>query len=175
MTDAVADLVAAATRLAQSLHPRTATNLADLVRIANTYYSNLIEGHATRPKDIERALAGDLHQDKERRNLQIEAAAHVRLQAKIDRLAAEGRLGEPAASDFLRWLHREFYKDATEDMLCIRGAGREFVMAPANGVRARSTTSPLVGTSRRPASAFPTSWRISRIAIGWRRLEPQGG
>ena len=29
LTDAVADLVAAATRLAQSLHPRSAANLAD--------------------------------------------------------------------------------------------------------------------------------------------------
>jgi Fic family protein len=130
ISDAIADLVAAATKLGEALHPRTAANLADLVRIANTYYSNLIEGHNTRPRDIERALAGELSQDKERRNLQIEAAAHVRLQAEIDRLAGDGKLGEPAASDFLRWLHREFYEGATEDMLRIRGAGREFMMTP---------------------------------------------
>jgi hypothetical protein len=49
VSDAIADLVAAATRLGQALHPRTAANLADPVRIANTYYSNLIEGHNTRP------------------------------------------------------------------------------------------------------------------------------
>ena len=29
----------------------------------NTYYSNLIEGHDTRPRDIERALAGDFDND----------------------------------------------------------------------------------------------------------------
>src|ERR1700752_4673162 len=102
ISDAIADLVAAATKLGEALHPRTAANLADLVRIANTYYSNLIEGHNTRPRDIERALAGELPPDKERRNLQIEAAAHVRLQAEIDRLAQAGKLGEPAAPDFLR-------------------------------------------------------------------------
>jgi Fic family protein len=130
ITDVIADLAAAASKLGQAFHPRTAANLADLVRIANTYYSNLIEGHNTRPQDIERALAGDLHKDKERRNLQIEAAAHVRLQAEIDRLAAENKLGELAAPNFLRWLHREFYKDAAEDMLRIRGAGREFIMTP---------------------------------------------
>jgi hypothetical protein len=39
-----------------ALHPRTAAHLADLVRIMNTGYSNLIEGHDTRPRDIERAL-----------------------------------------------------------------------------------------------------------------------
>ena len=104
MTDVIADLVAAATKLDRSFSSaRTAASSADLVRIANTYYSNLIEGHNTRPEDIERALAGDLYKDKERRNLQIEAAAHVRLQAQIDHMAGENKLPEPAAPDFLRW------------------------------------------------------------------------
>jgi Fic family protein len=151
LTDAIADLVAAATKLGRALHPRTAANLADLVRIANTYYSNLIEGHNTRPRDIERALAGELYQDKERRSLQIEAAAHVRLQAEIDRLAAEGKLGEPAAPDFLRWLHREFYKHAPEDMLRIRGAGREFMMIPGEW-RSRPEHDVAVGRHDPPSS-----------------------
>ena len=30
--------------------------LAELLRATNTYHSNLIEGHNTRPRDIERAL-----------------------------------------------------------------------------------------------------------------------
>lgn len=41
IADAVADLSRASTGLAQSLHPRTAANLAGLVRIMNTYYGNL--------------------------------------------------------------------------------------------------------------------------------------
>ena len=45
-----------ATRLGQGLHPDSAAELADLVRVMNCYYSNLIEGHNTRPRDIERAL-----------------------------------------------------------------------------------------------------------------------
>lgn len=130
ITDVIADFTAAAAILDRSFHPSTAANLADLVRIANTHYSNLIEGHNTRPKDIERALAGHLDEDQERRDRQIEAASHVRLQAEIDRRAAEGRLGEPADPDFLRWLHLEFYKDATDDMLRIDGAGHAFVMEP---------------------------------------------
>ena len=151
MADVIADLAAAASKLGQAFHPRTAANLADLVRIANTYYSNLIEGHNTRPRDIERALAGDLDDNKERRNLQIEAAAHVRLQAAIDRLAAENRLGEPAAPEFVRWLHREFYKDATEDMLRIRGAGRELIMAPGEW-RSRAEHDVAVGRHEPPSS-----------------------
>src|SRR5258707_15513025 len=78
----------------------------------NTYYSNLIEGHNTRPRDIERALEGKFDQDKERRNLQVEAAAHVHLQAEIDQMAREGKLPEPASRDFILRLHRDFYKYA---------------------------------------------------------------
>src|SRR6266852_5544167 len=71
ISDVVADLSAAAAALGAALDPRTAANLADLVRIMNTYYSNLIEGHDTRPRDIARALAGKFDSDKSRRNLQI--------------------------------------------------------------------------------------------------------
>jgi Fic family protein len=128
--DAVAELSAATATLGKALHPRTAANLAGLVRIMNAYYSNLIEGHNTRPKDIERALAGNLDENEGRRNLQLEAAAHVRVQAEVDGMAAAGRLPEPASADFIRWLHRAFYHDAPPEMLRIRGAGREFTMQP---------------------------------------------
>ncbi|MER9833108.1 Fic family protein [Mesorhizobium sp. M0134] len=130
ISDALVELSATSAVLGKSLHSRTAANLADLVRIMNTYYSNLIEGHDTRPRDIERALVGNFDRDENRRNLQLEAAAHVRLQAEIDRLAADGQLPEPASVGFLRWLHAEFYRDAEAPMLTIKGAGREFVMAP---------------------------------------------
>ncbi|RAU22706.1 Fic family protein [Paramagnetospirillum kuznetsovii] len=130
LSDSVAELAAASARLGHALHPRTAASLADLVRIMNSYYSNLIEGHNTRPRDIERALLGQFDSDSKRRNLQMEAAAHVRLQADIDRQAAEGALSEPASPDFVRWLHAEFYCDAPPEMLTIRGTGREFVMTP---------------------------------------------
>lgn len=128
--DAVAELSAGAATLGKALHPRTAASLADLVRIMNTYYSNLIEGHDTRPRDIERALMGELDLDEGRRNLQIEAAAHVRVQAELDRMLADGTLPPPASAAFLRWLHREFYRDAPEAMLTIRNGERSLLMQP---------------------------------------------
>ncbi|MGH8195044.1 MAG: Fic family protein, partial [Woeseiaceae bacterium] len=130
IADTVADLSAAGAVLGSKLHPTTAANLAAVVRIMNTYYSNLIEGHDTRPADIERALAGQLERDEARRNRQLEAAAHVRVQADVDRLAAEQGLPEPTSSDFIRWLHREFYRDAPPEMLRIRGDNAEFTMEP---------------------------------------------
>lgn len=128
IADLVAELAAKSAVLGAKLHPLTAANLASLVRLMNTYYSNLIEGHDTRPRDIERALAGDLDDNEGRRNLQLEAAAHVRVQAEIDRLAQAGDLPEPASIEFIRWLHLEFYRDAPEEMLRIRSNHAEFLM-----------------------------------------------
>jgi Fic family protein len=130
LTDLIADLTTSSERIASQLHPRTAASLADLVRIMNCYYSNLIEGHKTKPRDIERALADDLDKDHVRRDLQIEARAHVRLQQMIDQLYAAGQLPEPASADFLRWLHSEFYRDASEAMLWIGNGDHGFQMEP---------------------------------------------
>ena len=130
IADVVAELSARASTLGAALHPRTAQQLATLVRVMNAYYSNLIEGHVTRPRDIERALSGDLDVDEGRRSLQIEAAAHVRVQAGIDRLFADGAPPDPVSADFLRALHRDFYKGAPEAMLRIRSDHHAFVMEP---------------------------------------------
>jgi Fic family protein len=151
ISDAVADLTAAAATLARALHPRMAANLAALVRIMNAYYSNLIAGHNTHPKEIEKALAGDFDADADRRNLQLEAAAHVRVQAEVDRMAVEGRLPEPASGAFIRWLHEEFYRDAPDEMLLIHGEGRTFRMAPG-AWRSGPEQDVAVGRHRPPAS-----------------------
>ncbi len=42
--------------LGARLHPQSAAGIAELVRLTNCYYSNLIEGHSTTPREIERAL-----------------------------------------------------------------------------------------------------------------------
>ena len=130
IADVLADLTGRASILGAALHPRTAQQLASLVRMMNAYYSNLIEGHITRPRDIERALSGDLDTDEGRRNLQIEAAAHVRVQAHIDRLHAESGLPAPASVAFLRGLHAQFYEGASEATLRIEGNGHGFLMEP---------------------------------------------
>src|SRR4051794_10477839 len=126
LVDLIAELSRATERLGHRLHPRTAASLAELVRVMNCYYSNLIEGHNTRPRDIERALANDLDAEEGRRNLQVEARAHIDLQRAIDRAHAMGKLPDPASANFICLLHEEFYKDAPEAMLMIEGAGRRF-------------------------------------------------
>jgi Fic family protein len=170
ISDVIAELAASSASLGHILHPRAAASLAELVRVMNTYYSNLIEGHNTRPQDIVRALAGDLDRNSERRNLQIEAAAHVRVQAEVDRMALENRLPEPASVSFIQWLHREIYRNAPEGMLLIRGKDREFLMRPGEW-RSRPEEDVAVGRHQPPASArvddfmnyFQTRYRFDRI------------
>ncbi len=151
ISDVVAELSAAAAKLGHALNPQTAANLAGLVRIMNTYYSNLIEGHNTRPRDIARAIDGNFDNDEVRRNLQIEAAAHVRVQSEIDSMALENRLPEPASVNFILWLHREFYRDAAPEMLRIQGNDTEFAMQPGTW-RTRSEHDVAVGRHQPPSS-----------------------
>lgn len=130
VNDVVAELSAASAVLGQKLHQQTAANLASLVRLMNAYYSNLIEGHNTLPRDIERAQAGEFDDDSERRNLQLEASAHIRVQADIDRMASEDRLSEPASVAFIRQLHQQFYRDGPQDMLRIQRGNGQIIMQP---------------------------------------------
>jgi len=116
LVDLIAALSAASERLGNRLHPKSAASLADLVRVMNCYYSNLIEGHNTRPRDIELALENRFDQDGERRNLQMEAAAHIRVQREIDARYAAGTLQDAASQRFICWLHEEFYKELPESM-----------------------------------------------------------
>lgn len=114
LADIAIELQRAAADLGRGLHPESAAELADLVRVMNSYYSNLIEGHNTRPRDIERALAG-AEVDPERRPLALEAKAHVEVQRQIDGLALRGELPSPTSIDFIRWVHRAFYDEMPEE------------------------------------------------------------
>jgi Fic family protein len=170
VADAIAELSAATAKLGITLHPCTSANLAGLVRTMNSYYSNLIEGHHTRPREIEQALAGRIEGTEEQRNLQLEAVAHIRVQAELDRMAAAEMLPEAASQDFIRWLHREFYKDAPAAVLRVRGAGREFRMEPGQW-RSSPEAEVAVGRHLPPSSErvpafmayFESRYRLERL------------
>jgi len=153
VADLIAEISAASAGLTGALHPRAAASLAQLVRIMNAYYSNLIEGHNTRPTEIVRALAGDFAADQSRRNLQEEAAAHVRVQARIDELAADGTLPNPISGEFIRWLHAEFYYSTPRAMLIVRGRGGEYEMEPGQ-YRATVAQDVAVGRHQPPSGPY---------------------
>jgi Fic family protein len=153
LADTLAEVTRASTELARRLHPTTASGLAELLRLTNSYYSNLIEGNVICPRDIERALAEQLDEDRRSRDLQREAAAHVRVQREIDERHVRGQLGEPASVEFLRWLHRSFYEGAPESMLRIERSGAaDYFMVPGE-LRSEPHQDNVVGRHIPPSSA----------------------
>jgi len=103
-------LIRSAERLRASLHPITRKLVADLVRSMNSYYSNLIEGHRTKPRDIEAAIRKDFSTNPAQRSLQIQHVAHMEVQAEMEARLRKMAAGEVCSADFLCWLHGEFYR-----------------------------------------------------------------
>jgi Fic family protein len=116
LTDLALELASKSTGLKRSLQHNIAASLADLVRSMNCYYSNLIEGHDTHPIDIERALKEDYSADAKKRDLQIEAKAHISVQKWIDGGGVKGRV---FTSDTIRESHQRFCDLLPEDMLWV--------------------------------------------------------
>lgn len=130
VSDLADELLFQSGRLSEKLSPLTASNLASSIRVMNTYYSNLIEGHQTLPRDIERGLRNDFDQEITKRNLQLEALSHLKLQEYIDNLAATNNLPEPASKTFILDLHRKFYASAPKLALKMGEGKRSFQMEP---------------------------------------------
>src|SRR6266853_2714542 len=91
LTDLALELAQRSAGFRRSLPASLLTSLAGLVRSMNCYYSNLIEGHDTHPIDIERALKNDYSADAHKRDLQLEARAHIAVQKWIDGGGLGGR------------------------------------------------------------------------------------
>jgi Fic family protein len=94
-------------------------SLAALVRTMNCYYSNLIEGHATHPVDIERAMKNDYSRNREQRDLQLEARAHIAVQTWIDEGGLTGRVVDVES---IREVHRRFCAHLPPDLLTVETA-----------------------------------------------------
>lgn len=131
------DLAREASELSGQLHPVVRLSVADLVRSMNCYYSNLIEGHNTHPRDIDRALVADYSSDPRRRDLQLEARAHIEVQQLIDIGAGFPR--PPATRAFIEWTHREFCARLPESLLVVENpdTGERLPVVPGE-LRGRS-------------------------------------
>jgi Fic family protein len=115
--DLAFDLTQKSAGFRRSLPSSLLTSLADLVRAMNCYYSNLIEGHDTHPVDIERALKNDYSQDARKRDLQLEAKAHITVQKWIDGGALGG--GHAVTPNGICEIHRRFCELLPDDLLWV--------------------------------------------------------
>jgi len=116
LADLAVELTEKSTGLSRSLPPQIVRALATMVRSMNCYYSNLIEGHDTHPVDIERALNEDYSRDPKKRDLQLEAKAHIEVQQWID----EGGLPGLATSEAsILAVHQRFCERLPDDLLWV--------------------------------------------------------
>jgi Fic family protein len=116
LTDLAVELAQKAAGFRRSLPESLVESLADLVRSMNCYYSNLIEGHYTHPVDIERALNNDYSKDARKRDLQLEAKAHVAVQKWIDDGGLKGR---NVTTEAVREIHSRFCAELPKALLWV--------------------------------------------------------
>ena len=114
LNDLAVELASRSAGFRRSLPEGVLKALSDLVRAMNCYYSNLIEGHDTHPVDIERAMNNDYSAEPEKRNLQLEAKAHITVQQWIDE---DGGLhGKEFSADAICEIHRRFGELLPEEL-----------------------------------------------------------
>jgi Fic family protein len=116
LTDLAVELAAQSAGFRRSLPEGVRSALAALVRAMNCYYSNLIEGHDTHPVDIERALRNDYSTDPRKRDLQLEAKAHIVVQEWID---GGGIAAHPMSQASIREIHRRFCSELPDALLWV--------------------------------------------------------
>lgn len=120
LMELVVDLTARAAGFRRSLPESLLRGLAKLVRAMNCYYSNLIEGHNTHPVDIEKAMRADYSREPRKRDLQLEARAHVTVQQWIDQ---GGLTTLPTSRDSICSIHRRFCELLPEELLFVEDPG----------------------------------------------------
>jgi Fic family protein len=111
--------------------PEVQTEVRGLVKSMNGYYSNLIEGHQTRPEDIERALAHDFSTQPRQKDLQVLHLAHLKTQTAIEDRLAKDPTTPICQPDFLKWIHRVLYEDLPDSLRIQVGLqGKEYIVVP---------------------------------------------
>jgi Fic family protein len=104
--------------------------VAALVREMNCYYSNLIEGRKTLPRDIERAQRADFAKDTRQKENQLLAVAHIQTEEAMLAHLSKGGV-DVYSPDFLCWIHREFYSRLPKSMhISKTKAGKVYRIVP---------------------------------------------
>jgi len=125
LQDLALDVIQKSATLGSRQHPSTLRSLKEFLRIINSYYSNLIEGHNTHPHDIVRAMHKNYDSEPAKRNLQLESLAHIAVQQEMEiKLETEPVLNI-ASPEFLCHIHRGFYLGVPEEFQVVRDIAME--------------------------------------------------
>ena len=105
-------------KLSGQLTAKTADTLETYMRVINSYYSNLIEGNATRPHEIRAAQRGQYSDDPAKRDLQEESLGHMAVQAWLQQRAPS--LEQIFTPTFIKQVHEQFYSNIPESLWDIK-------------------------------------------------------
>jgi Fic family protein len=132
LQDLALEVIQKSAALGNRQHPITLDMLRELLRIINSYYSNLIEGHNTHPHDIVRAMQKEYDSEPAKRNLQMESVAHITVQKNMERRLREESEVNITSRAFLCYLHREFYQQLPEEFRIVKNpeTGLESLVMP---------------------------------------------
>ncbi len=118
----------AAAELGGMLAPTVRQVLTKHMEVINSYYSNLIEGHHTEPREVRAAQSGDYSEDPFKRNLQLESLAHIRAQQYLWERA--DALSYQAPETLLK-IHEQVFAGLPDEMLMVTGNdGRQIRAVP---------------------------------------------
>lgn len=131
------EILRAGGRLTGQAHSRVVLErVADLVREMNCYSSNLIEGHKTTPREIERALKRDFADDETQRDNQELNLAHIAVGRLMEEQLAAGPV-DVCAPEYVCWLHREFYSRLPDRLHRAKTTGGRAISMPGARFRMR--------------------------------------
>ena len=110
------ELVQKSAKLSAGMNADLSRGVTVLLRNMNCYYSNLIEGHDTHPVDIDRAMLKDFDSEPAKRDLQMEAKAHIAVQERLENdLYTQGIFTQQLISA----IHADFYAELPDSLSVI--------------------------------------------------------
>jgi Fic family protein len=125
LPDKAMELHKKSAKLSGQLAEQTRLTLETYMRVVNSYYSNLIEGNATRPHEIRAAQRGSYSQDLVRRDLQKESLGHMAVQEWLQEQPLD--LEQVFSPEFIKQIHKQFYDNIPESLWDIKNDVGELV------------------------------------------------
>ena len=125
LPDKAVELNKQSARLMGQISPITLATLSQYMSVINSYYSNLIEGNATRPHEIRAAQREEYSDDPTKRDLQKESLALIAVQQWLHEQSLD--LDTIFSTAFIKELHMRFYQQIPESLWLIKNEKGEIV------------------------------------------------
>lgn len=105
-------------KLSGQLSVTSQQKLTEHMSVINSYYSNLIEGNTTHPREIRAAQAGNYSNEPAKRDLQLESVAHITAQKWIAEQSPD--FETVFSCEFIKEIHKVFYEAMPKRLWILR-------------------------------------------------------